>query len=95
MLLAKGYRILSMNTRISGVEVDITAEKEDVFCLIEVKYRRGGEARLEGVVHPTQQARLIRAARSMAARHGQTIRIDCVLCTPYPPFLRHIQAVFT
>lgn len=97
LLMLKGYRILATNTRFGGVEVDILAQKDDVLCLVEVKYRSGGESRFEGVVHPTQQARLLRAARSAAPRFGgeQSVRIDCVLCTPYPPFLRHVTDVFS
>ena len=41
-LRQKGYSIKSSNYRLSGGEIDIIAEKDDVFCFVEVKTRSVG-----------------------------------------------------
>ncbi len=94
-LSIKGYRVLSLNTRYSGVEVDILAQKDNLLVLVEVKYRKQA-ARFDGVIHPTQQARLIRAARSLEHKYSAktSVRIDCILCTSRWPFLNHVVGVF-
>jgi putative endonuclease len=84
-LMAKGYRVLGFRLRTALAEIDILASKGDVVAVVEVKRRASLEAALDAVT-PTQRDRLLRAARSIAARRpdlsGASIRLDLMALAP-------------
>jgi len=92
-LMAKGYRILGFRMKTPQAEIDVLALKGGVVVVVEVKRRRSLDEALDAVT-PHQRERLLRAARSIAARRpdlaGAAIRLDLLALAPgcWP---RHIQ----
>jgi putative endonuclease len=83
-LMAKGWRILAMNLKTHGVEIDLLARKGGVLAVVEVKARATLDAALAAVT-PDQQARLHRAGLALAARPqstGLSLRLDLVALAP-------------
>lgn len=66
-LMAKGYRLLAHRARTPWGEVDLAAVKNGILVFVEVKARATPEAAL-AAVHPTQQARMARAAAALAGK---------------------------
>lgn len=92
-LMAKGYRILGLRLKTPQAEIDLLASKGDLVAVIEVKRRTNIDAALDSVT-PRQRERLLRAARSIAARRpdlgAAAIRLDLMALAPgrWP---RHIR----
>ena len=42
-LINKGYTILEKNFRIRGGEIDIIAQKDEIFVFVEVKFRKSSD----------------------------------------------------
>jgi len=84
-LMLKGWRIIGFRLDVGGVEIDILARRGDVLAVVEVK-RRGDIDSALAAVGPVQQARLFRAAESLAARRrdlcGLCVRLDMVTLAP-------------
>ena len=84
-LMAKGYRILGFRLRTPLGEIDLLARKGKVVAIVEVKRRARLEDALEAVTF-VQRERLLRAARSLAARYpnlaGAAIRLDLIALAP-------------
>lgn len=74
-----GFRTEARNTRLAGVEVDLLARDGEARVVVEVKLRNradyGGAA---VAVDRAKQARLLRAARALAAGGSDPVRIDVV-----------------
>lgn len=70
-----GYRVVELNFRARGGEIDVVAEEGAVLCFVEVKGRRsvafGSPAES---VTAEKRRRLIRAARAWLAKSGATER---------------------
>jgi putative endonuclease len=92
-LMAKGYRILGLRLKTPQAEIDVLACKGDLVAVVEVKRRTNLDAALDAVT-PRQRARLLNAARSIAARRPDlshaSIRLDLMALAPgrWP---RHIR----
>jgi putative endonuclease len=83
-LMAKGWRVLGMNLKTHGVEIDLLARRGCVLAVVEVKARATLDAAL-AAVSPDQQARLYRAGLALAARpqsRGLSVRLDLVALAP-------------
>jgi Holliday junction resolvase-like predicted endonuclease len=89
LLWLKGYRILGLNRRIAGVEVDVLARHRRTLVVVEVKVRTSFEEAV-AAIRPPQQHRLHRVLQTLAA-HDQleTVRLDTVVWAPAWPFYRH------
>lgn len=70
-LEALGYRILDVNFRFSGGEIDIIAEKDGEICFVEVRSRWLGSHGnpLETITRP-KQTRVIKAAQQYINEKG-------------------------
>ncbi len=95
LLRLKGYKIISRNKRVNGVEVDIIALKGVCLHLVEVKYR-SNQARTHFAIHPKQQQRLLRQAQQLSSKYQgiKQTQLDVVLFFPQWPFVEHIQNPF-
>ncbi len=100
-LAARGYRILSRNVRIDGVEIDLVAARPGLVVFVEVKARRSRARGLpEEAVDARKQARLVRAAAAwLHAHRGVAVRVrfDVVACEFEPDGsvqLRHLEGAF-
>ncbi len=83
-LMAMGWRVLGMNLKTHGVEIDLLARKGSVLAVVEVKARATLDAAL-AAVSPDQQARLYRAGLALAARpqsRGLSVRLDLLALAP-------------
>ncbi|MGI9169703.1 MAG: YraN family protein [Caulobacteraceae bacterium] len=84
-LIAKGYRILGFRLKTPLAEIDLLAEKAGVVVVVEVKRRASLEDALEAVTWRKRE-RLVRAARSLAARRpalaGAAVRLDLIALAP-------------
>lgn len=95
-LMARGWRILGFRLKSREGEIDLLARRGQVLAVVEVKRRTTIEAAL-AAVGPAQQARLVRAAKAVAARRpdlaGLFVRLDMVALAPgrWP---RHIPAAW-
>lgn len=67
-LLAHGYAIDAVNTRIGGVEIDFIARKDDRLCFVEVKTRQSDFADPLLAIDTKKQRRMIHAADSYLQR---------------------------
>ena len=72
-LRLKGYRILAVNQRLSGGEIDLVARRGRVLAFVEIKTRAGADAGAPGEIVPARQWRRIAAAAEQFARR----RADC------------------
>ena len=84
-LMARGWRILGFRLKTPQGEIDLLAKRGHILAVVEVKTRTSIEAALASV-HPSQQARLIRAGEALAARRpglaGLSIRLDMIALAP-------------
>ena len=95
-LLCKGYRILGLNRRTPFGEIDIVAAKNGSLIAVEVKLRGQAEA-AASAIHKSQQARLLNALQSVAARariNYGSLRCDALLFTPGKILPDHIKSAF-
>jgi len=93
LLMAKGYQILGFRLKTPEGEIDILARRGRILAVVEVKRRPDLEtARL--ALRPEQQARLLRAGRTVLrqrpALKGLRLRIDMVTLAP-GRFPRHLR----
>ena len=98
-LIKKGYSIMTRNFYYQKAEVDIIAQKEDVLCVVEVKWRQSD---VHGdpyeFVTPKKRKLLARAAEYFIQKHnwqGET-RFDIVSITGVAPntSIEHIESAF-
>lgn len=84
-LMARGWRILGFRLKTPQGEIDLLAKRGGILAVVEVKTRASIEAALASV-HPSQQARLVRAGEAVAARRrslkGLSVRLDMVALAP-------------
>lgn len=94
LLLAKGYRLVTRNSRAGGAEVDAIWRQGDTLVLVEVKFRPTLAAG-HVAIHPHQKARLQRQlnAWQQRLRHQGSVRLDVVLVAPIWPFIEHHRNV--
>lgn len=84
----RGYRTLSVPQNLA--QTDLTLRRKSLIVLVEVKYRTT-QQRGHLAFTPAQQARLVRQARSIAARYPEcTVRLELCLVFPYVPFVQCI-----
>lgn len=94
-LTMKGYRILSVNDRVGGIEGDIVAVKGQSLVLFEVKWR-SSKASTHTAVHPKQSRRLVKKLQILSKNYANyTLQVDLVLICPTPPFIQHIKSPFS
>jgi putative endonuclease len=84
-LMLKGWRILGFRLKTPQGEIDLLARKGGVLAVVEVKTRPTLELSLDAV-GPQQQARLLAAGTTLAARRrdlaGLFVRLDMVALAP-------------
>jgi putative endonuclease len=76
-LRLKGYRILAVNQRLPGGEIDLVARRGRVLAFVEIKTREidAGDAAGE-IVAPRQWRRIAAAAAQFAARRADCAGLD-------------------
>jgi putative endonuclease len=83
--MAKGYRLIGFRVRTAQAEIDLLAARSGEVVVVEVKRRSTLEEALGAVSH-LQRQRLLRAARSIAARRpdlaGAPVRLDLIALAP-------------
>lgn len=68
-LIDKGYKIVENNFRVSGVEIDIIAKKDNFLCFIEVKTRTSNDFGFpEEFVDFRKRQKIIRGAKIFSAK---------------------------
>lgn len=80
----EGYRIIARNYRQRCGEIDLIASRGDVVCFIEVKTRSTEYFPTSLVVTKSKQIKIIRTARSYAAKNGihdKVLRFDVAIVT--------------
>jgi putative endonuclease len=81
-LIDHGYALRARNWRCPVGEIDLVAEQSDRLIFVEVRTRRGDRLGTpEESITPAKRAKLIAAAQTYLAEHGQTDwdwRIDVV-----------------
>ncbi len=87
LLLTQGYAICGENIRISGVEIDFIATKDDVICFVEVKTRSTDFVDPVEAIDRRKRSRLVKAADS---------RFDIVIIigSPESYTIEHIPDAF-
>lgn len=85
-LLSQGYTVIERNFFMRGGELDLIAEKENVLCFIEVKYRRNENAgNAAEAVTPSKIKNIIKTARFWLLKHPaygeHDIRFDVIAIT--------------
>lgn len=82
-LAKRGLAIVTRNFRCRGGEIDLVCRDGRVLVFVEVRMRRSNAFGGAGAsITQTKQRRIILAAQSFLAAHGQTdadCRFDCVL----------------
>jgi len=81
-----GWRILKRRYKTKAGEIDLIAKKGKTVAFVEVKARKTRRAAMEAV-SPTNQRRIIRAARIFVAEHPKagfhSLRFDVVIVRPW------------
>lgn len=81
-LIGKGYKILSRNTRIAGVEIDIISKTSDLIVFCEVKNRENSSfGRAVEAVNTARIKRYVRAGLLFMAKKenaNKTLRFDVI-----------------
>ena len=95
-LMLKGYQILGFRLKTPAGEIDLLARKGRTLAVVEVKRRATVEIALASVA-PTQRDRLLRAARTLAARRTGlrhlALRLDLIALAP-GQLPRHVPNIF-
>lgn len=95
-LMLKGYQILGFRLKTPAGEIDLLARKGRTLAVVEVKRRATVEIALASV-SPTQRDRLLRAARTLAARRAGlrhlALRLDLIALAP-GRLPRHVPNIF-
>jgi putative endonuclease len=74
-LIDHSYALLARNWRCPVGEIDLVTEKNDRLIFVEVRTRRGDRLGTpEESITPAKRSRLIAAAQTYLAEHGQTER---------------------
>jgi putative endonuclease len=71
----KGYRVLAVNTRLAGGELDLIVRRGRVIAFVEIK-ARGAQFGLEEAITTRQWRRIARAAEQFVARRPQYHALD-------------------
>ncbi|EFO32193.1 conserved hypothetical protein [Roseibium sp. TrichSKD4] len=81
-----GWRILKHRYKTKAGEIDLIAKKGKTVAFVEVKARKTRRAAMEAV-SPSNQRRIIRAARIFVAEHPKagfySLRFDVVIVRPW------------
>ena len=95
-LVGSGYRILAMNYRRAGGEIDIIAKKRNVTAFVEVKRRTSDRfGRPSEAVTPSKQRHILRAAMAYVqenALEDSTLRFDVIEISGSE--ISHIEGAF-
>lgn len=70
-LKAKSYSILDTNFRTQLGEIDVIAQKGNIVAFVEVKTRQSKQFSLHGLISPSKQQKIIRAAKQYISIHFQ------------------------
>jgi len=74
-LTSRGYAVRTRNWRCPAGEIDLVTEKEGKLIFVEVRTRRGDRLGTpEESITPAKRAKLIAAAQTYLAEHGQADR---------------------
>jgi putative endonuclease len=74
-LIDRGYALRARNWRCAVGEIDLVTEKDGRLIFVEVRTRRGDRLGTpEESITPAKRAKLIAAAQTYLAEHGQTDR---------------------
>lgn len=96
-LMLKGWQILGFRLKTPHGEIDLLAKRGRTLAVVEVKRRATVELALESV-RPVQRDRLLRAARTLAARRRSLrqldLRLDLIALAP-GRFPRHLPNIFS
>ncbi len=91
-----GLTIVSRNTRVAGVEVDLVALDGETRVLVEVKLRsRSDYGGPEQAVGRDKRLRLMRAARSLGAATAVRLDLVAIQFVDGGLALRHYRNAFT
>jgi len=94
------YRILARDFRCAAGQIDLIALRRGVVVFVEVKTRTSATHVDKLPVHPSQQARIVRAAQLFLARGKLTnraVRFDVIFIAWPPsqkPTVEHIEDAF-
>lgn len=98
LLLTQGYAICGENIRISGVEIDFIATKDDVICFVEVKTRSTDFVDPVEAIDRRKRSRLVKAADSYMRQYEIPLqpRFDIVIIigSPESYTIEHIPDAF-
>ncbi len=82
-----GWRVLAHRYRHPVGEVDLIAARGRIVAFIEVKARNESRVAIESI-HPSQQARIMRAASAWIAKYpqfsGHEMRFDVMIVALWP-----------
>lgn len=98
-LQKKGYRIWARNVYFQKAEIDIIAQKKDVLCVVEVKWRKSAfHGEPQEFVTPKKRKLLAGAAAYFIEKHqwqGET-QFDIISITGVIPnhTIEHIERAF-
>ena len=70
-LIDQNFLILTQNFRTQLGEVDIIAQKKNTVVFVEVKTRQSNRFSLHGLISPSKQQKIIRAAKQYIATMDQ------------------------
>ena len=70
-LKSQKFSIVTQNFRTQLGEIDIIAQKKDTVAFVEVKTRKSKYFSLHGLISPSKQQKIIRAAKQYIALHYQ------------------------
>lgn len=95
-LMLKGYQILGFRLKTPSGEIDLLARKGKTLAVVEVKRRATVEIALASITS-AQRDRLLRAARTLAARRSGlrhlALRLDLIALAP-GRLPRHVPNIF-
>lgn len=98
LFLTQGYAICGENIRISGVEIDFIATKDDVICFVEVKTRSTDFVDPVEAIDRRKRSRLVKAADSYMRQYEIPLetRFDIVIIigSPESYTIEHIPDAF-
>ena len=91
-LIGKGYTIVTRRFKAAHGEIDLVALDGDLLVFVEVKWRRGRDARPEDALDERKAGHLFDAAQEYLFKMGDVdreFRCDLVACTPAE--IRHYE----
>lgn len=97
-LLAQGYAIAAVNTRIGNVEIDFIATRDNRVCFVEVKTRSTDFVDPVSTIDTRKRARMVRAAdtymRTLALPLEPQFDLIFIIGTPASYTIEHIPDAF-